>query len=238
MEKRQKVYFLVMMGGVGSRFAANIPKQFVEVGGRPLFLYLLDAIDRLQIVDGFIVVSHGDWIDHIKTITKEKYKKMICVIKGGDCRSESVYNGLKVLREYAKDEDIVLIHDATHPHLDSEKIPELIEQINTYSAATLTSSVYDTCYIKKENGLIDHVVDRKIVAVGASPEGFKMGVIYPIYDGADKEKLNQMTSAGAIWIAEGGQMGTVHSDLLNLKITYQCDMDVYKLLYKDYYNRR
>lgn len=236
--REQKNYFLVMMGGSGTRFGASVPKQFVEVGGRHVFLYLLDAIESLSVADGFVVVSHKDWVDYIKEVTKGKYSKMLAVVEGGDCRSKSVYNGLKELKKYAKDEDNVLIHDATHPHLDGAKIPELIKQIDLYSAATLVSSVYDTCYIKKEDGLIDHVVDRKTVAVGASPEGFKMGVIYPIYDNASEEELEKMTSAGAIWLSSGGEMGTVVSELLNLKITYPNDMELYKLLYNNYYDKR
>ena len=234
---KQKNYFLVMMGGSGIRFGADVPKQFVEVGGRHVFLYILDAIQSLGVADGFVVVSHKDWVDYIKETTKGKYSKMLAVVEGGDCRSKSVYNGLKGLKKYANDDDVVLIHDATHPHLDGAKISELIEQINIHSAATLVSSVYDTCYIKRENGLIDHVVDRKTVAVGASPEGFKMGVIFPIYDNASEEELETMTSAGAIWISSGGEMGTVVSDLLNLKITYPNDMELYKLLYNNYYRK-
>ena len=141
------------------------------------------------------------------------------------------------MRKFASDDDIVLIHDATHPHLDGGKIPALIAKINEFSAATLVSSVYDTCYLKDENGLIASVVDRTRLAVGASPEGFKMGVIFPIYDNASEEELEKMTSAGAIWRESGGEMGTVASDLLNLKITYQGDMELYKLLYKDYYQK-
>ena len=226
-----------MMGGSGTRFGADVPKQFVEVGGRHVFLYLLDAIQSLEVADGFVVVSHKDWVDHIKETTKGQYSKMLAVVKGGDCRSKSVYNGLKELKKHTNDDDIVLIHDATHPHLDGTKIPELIEQINIHSAATLVSSVYDTCYIKQENGLIDHVVDRKTIAVGASPEGFKMGVIFPIYDNATEAELETMTSAGAIWVSSGGEMGTVVSELLNLKITYPNDMELYKLLYNSYYRK-
>ena len=93
---RQKNFFLVMMGGVGNRFGADRPKQFVEVGGRPIFLYLLDAIEKLgDLVDGIVVVSHQDWIDYIHSTIKDDYKKVLSVTAGGDCRSKSVYNGLK-----------------------------------------------------------------------------------------------------------------------------------------------
>lgn len=230
-----KNYFLLMMGGVGSRFGADRPKQFVEVDGKPIFTYILKELNLLDCVDGIVVVCHESWIDFVTEYSKGQFIKLINVVKGGDCRSKSVYNGLKELKKVASNDDNVLIHDATHPHLDKGKLPELINKVNEFGAATMVTSIFDTCYIKDEDKIISKIIDRKSIAVGASPECFKFGLIYPIYDNATEEELEQMTSAGAILVNNGQKMATVESDLLNLKITYPGDMELFKLLCKPYF---
>lgn len=232
-----KNYFLLMMGGVGSRFGADRPKQFVEVHGKPVFLYILEELNCLKSVDGIVVVCHASWVDYVEK-KSNKLTKVLSVVSGGDCRSKSVYNGLLELKKVAKDNDNVLIHDATHPHIDVKKLPELIDKVNEYGAATMNTSIYDTCYIKNEDGFIEKIIDRKTIAVGASPECFKFGIIFPIYDKASEEELEKMTSAGAILVNNGKKMATVESDLLNLKITYQNDMELFKILCDSYFYKK
>lgn len=228
-------YFLLMMGGVGSRFGADRPKQFIEVKGKPVFSYILNELDKTKLVSGIVVVCHESWVDYVKKYAKKRYKKLINVVAGGDCRSKSVFNGLKELAKIAKKNDNVLIHDATHPHIDKEKLEELIGKVNEFGAATMSTSIYDTCYIKDSDGFISKVIDRKTLAVGASPECFKFGLIYPIYNEATEEELQQMTSAGATLLSRDHKMALVDSDLLNLKITYKKDMDLFKLLVDNYF---
>lgn len=233
-----KNYFLLMMGGVGSRFGADRPKQFVEVNGKPVFSYILKELNRLDIIDGIVVVCHESWVNYVKEFTKDGYEKLLNVVPGGDCRSKSVFNGLKEIKKVADDNDNVLIHDATHPHLDKVKLPDLIDKVNECGAATMITSVFDTCYIKDQDKNISKIIDRKTIAVGASPECFKFGLIFPIYNNASDEELENMTSAGAILVNNGHKMATVESDLLNLKITYQNDMELFKILCDTYFYKK
>lgn len=233
-----KNYFLLMMGGVGSRFGADRPKQFVEVNGKPVFLYILKELNKLEYIEGIVVVCHESWIDYVNEQIGNEFAKVLNVVPGGDCRSKSVYNGLKEIHKYADDKDNVLIHDVTHPHLDKIKLPELIEKVNEFGAATLSTSIYDTCYIKNNDGFIEKIIDRKTIAVGASPECFKFGIIFPIYDNASDEELEKMTSAGAILVNNGKKMATVESDLLNLKITHKNDMELFKILCDSYFYKK
>ena len=57
-------HVLLMMGGSGTRFGADIPKQFVEVEGQPVFSYVMDKYDRFNIVDSIVLVCHADWVDY------------------------------------------------------------------------------------------------------------------------------------------------------------------------------
>ncbi|MCR5332954.1 MAG: 2-C-methyl-D-erythritol 4-phosphate cytidylyltransferase [Bacilli bacterium] len=232
---KSKTFVLFMMGGSGVRFGASKPKQFVEIRNTPIFIYPLKKYDEMEEIEGVVIVCNGAYVDDAKNYCKSfGLKKVLTVTKGGETRSESVYNGLKALKNYAADKDVILIHDATHPFVDKKATSELIGKIKEFGAGTLANYIFDTAYLKTDDGFLSSVIDRKKIAVGASPEGFTFKNIADIYFTTPKEKLEQMTSAGALALEFNIKMAIVEIDLLNLKITYQRDMQLYEQLL-DYY---
>lgn len=229
---------LLMMGGVGSRFGADRPKQYVEVDGKPVFIYILERLVKLKCISRIIVVSNEYWIDFVnKAIEKfiKKESERVVVTKGGATRSESVKNGLVALEPCAEDDDVVLIHDATHPYVDEKGTMAIIEAVKKCGGATLGACQYDTCYRMNDNCEIEEVIPRQFLVSGASPEAFTFRNIYEIYINSTQEELESMTSAGAIALAHHIKMVVVPADVLNLKITYQNDMELFKLLVHDYF---
>ena len=220
---------LLMMGGSGIRFGASCPKQFVEIKNEPVFCHILRSLCKSESIDKIIVVTHKDWIDFASNwIRRIDSKKVYGVIPGGLTRSESVKNGLMKASEIAKSSDVVLIHDATHPYVDHTSMKDLISAVQQYGAATMVQRQYDTCYTINDEDMITTVTPRQYVVSGASPEGFRFGDIFDIYANAEKEELDSMTSAGAIALAHGLNMKVCTLNTLNLKITYQKDMEILK----------
>lgn len=227
---------LLMMGGSGTRFGADKPKQYIEVGGRPIFSYILEGYNRLDDVDHIIIVSHADWIGYVEEIAGEiGADKLYRVVAGGDTRSESVKNGLKAAAEFSADDDVILIHDATHPYVDAEGTREVIEGVKEYGGATLAQFNYDTVYRMDDDHILTNIEPRFNIVAGASPEAFTFGRIYDIYMNSPKEELEQMTSAGAIALAHGIRMKVVRANVLNLKITYADDMTLFRKLVDNYF---
>ena len=226
-----KVFILYMMGGVGSRFNADRPKQFVDVKGKPVFLRFLETIQDFKQIDGVMIACQKDWIGYVKQIiAEEKLFKVIDVVQGGSTRSQSVKNGLVNLKKYANDDDVVLVHDATHPFIDKTKTIELIKRIKERGAGSLANFVFDTAYVKDFNNNLIANIDRKTLAIGASPEGFKFGLIYKIFSSSTDEYLNSMTSTGALMADNNIQMVFVETKFPALKITYQEDLIIYESL--------
>ena len=227
---------LLMMGGSGTRFGADKPKQYIEVGGRPIFSYILEGYNSLPDVDKIIIVSHADWIDYVQEIARGiNADKLYRVVAGGETRSESVKNGLKAAAEFSSDDDVILIHDATHPYVDAEGTREVIEGVKEYGGATLAQFNYDTVYRMDDDHILTNIEPRFNIVAGASPEAFTFGRIYDIYMNSPKEELEQMTSAGAIALAHGIRMKVVRANVLNLKITYADDMTLFRKLVDNYF---
>ena len=228
---------IVMLGGVGQRFGAPIPKQFSMINGHPLYLPILSHYARLDSIDLICVVCHREWIDKVKQWDEGIPKKVIHTV-GGSTRSHSVKNGIEAIKPYCSSDDVVLIHDSTHPYLDTPAVEKIIHAVKEYGAATLATYGYDTVYqLDNSQDFLADVLPRQYVVNGASPEAFKFSVIAPIYENASEESLNSMTSAGAIVLDKGISMKFIHTDILNLKITFQRDFELFTLLGEEYFYR-
>lgn len=228
---------LLMMGGCGSRFGADIPKQFIEVNGKPVFSYLVDKYSSFSSISEIVCVCHRDWVDFTKEwVSVTPSNSDIIVVEGGASRSESVKNGLLGVAKFAKEGDVVLIHDATHPYVDDENLSKIIFAARKKGGATLGAKQYDTVYgIDPENGNLKEVIPRETVVTGASPEAFLFEKIFPIYQNAKVEDLEKFTSAGALALANNIEMEIIPTNLINLKITYRNDMEIFKRLFYGYY---
>ena len=228
---------LLMMGGKGERFGAQLPKQYTEVDGRPLFTYIVTGYAAASdVIHRMILVANRDWTGFVRG---QLERLDLCVpwevTEGGESRSESVKNGLNAAMQSGGPEDVVLIHDATHPYVDIEGTREIAKAVEEYGGATLGGAEYDTMYRVDADGFIEEVVPRQHIVSGASPEAFRLGEIHAIYAGASGEELVRMTSAGAIALAHGIRMKTVQSRYMNLKITHQTDMELFRRLKSGYY---
>ena len=228
---------LLMMGGSGIRYGADIPKQYILVEDKPVFSYIMKGYDMCDCVDRMIIVTHPAWTDYVKEWEQKlEVKKLYGIVDGGETRSESVKNGLICASEFAAPEDVVLIHDATHPYVDEVGTLQIIEAVKEFGGATLGEGQFDTMYeMNPKTRMLEKVIPREKIVSGASPEAFRFGDIYRIYMESTKEEMDRMTCAGAIALHHGIKMKVIPSNVINLKITYKNDMDVFRYLVHPYF---
>jgi len=227
---------LLMMGGSGTRLGADVPKQYIKLKKRPIFSYILEAHQKCRHIDKIVVVSHEDWIDYVGYWCNWlSADKVVCVEKGGPNRSSSVRNGILAMAKWANEDDVVLIHDATHPYCDEAGIEKVIEGVHQVGGATLGALQYDTVYGMSDDKTITNVIPRQNIVAGASPEAFHYKTLFNIYAYASEEELEAMTSAGAIALAHNIPMRVIPANALNLKITYPNDLRLLTVLLDDFF---
>ncbi len=232
-----KNILLLMMAGNGTRFGTDIPKQFYLINEQPIFIYILKELNKIKCIDDIVVITNPKYLEYTKEwIEKSNIDKIYKIITGGNGRSQDILSGLNVINNFAKENDIVLMYDATHPFVDSEGVEKVINAIKDYGAATLAEFQYDTTYyMNEETKEIEQVIPRAKVIAGASPEGFRFGQIFDIYRNTSKDKLNELTSAGAIALKNNIKMKAIETKEFNLKITYQSDMNLIKKVSEVYF---
>ena len=138
----QRYYALLPAAGVGARMGASSPKQYLQIGGKPMLRHTLDAFRASPLIaHTYVVVSPGDpYIDAI--LPPDGVTVLRC---GGATRMESIRNGLRVLHDRIGSDDWVLVHDAARPGLDAELIERLIVETGEHPAGGLLAlPVVDT----------------------------------------------------------------------------------------------
>ena len=231
-----KNILMLMMAGKGTRLGADCPKQYIEIDGIPIFAYILYGYAKTKQIDAFVFVVQPEWALYVtKWIRRLGLEDQCLVAAGADERSLSVRNGILAAEKIAEKDDVLLIHDATHPYVDVTGLKEIIRAVHELGAATLAQGEYDTVYRRTSDNLLQQVLPRQEVVSGASPEAFRFGLIADIFRTEDDESLRRMTSAGAIALACQIPMAVVESDVLNLKITYPRDLELMKKLIHTYF---
>lgn len=225
---------IFMAGGSGVRFGADIPKQYIEIDGEPLFLYTLRKYCAFNIVDRIVIVSNLAWTEYTEAWAKRVTLNIpTVVVEGGETRSHSVKNGVLACSVFLREDDIVLIHDATNPFVDPGAVREGIELAKENGAAAIGTRQVHTIYNIDESGNIKGLIPRDNVSSGYSPEIFRFDTVLRIHKDADDTGLAQMTSAMALALQYGINVNVVFASVLNLKITYKDDLQYFLAVKKN-----
>ncbi|EET7011519.1 2-C-methyl-D-erythritol 4-phosphate cytidylyltransferase, partial [Escherichia coli] len=161
---------VILASGTGSRFGAKIPKQFVKLAGKPVIQYTLHAFQNAKKIDEIIVVTNEEYVDFVSALTMEhNYFKVTKIIHGGKERYESSWAALQSIE---LDECNVIFHDAVRPFVSQKIIDDCIDGLNNYNAIDVVVDPTDTI-VKIKNKEIMSIPDRRFLARGQTPQGFK-----------------------------------------------------------------
>jgi 2-C-methyl-D-erythritol 4-phosphate cytidylyltransferase len=174
MNSESKLWAVVPAAGVGRRVGGEIPKQYLDLHGRPLIEWTLKRLlelDELQQVTVAVSAEDSYWSDLVI-----RNDQRIQTTIGGDERCHSVLNGLVALEEEAADNDWVLVHDAARPCVRIDDIRRLIVVARkSENGAILAIPVRDTIKKSNNNKEIENTVDRDSLWHALTPQLFKYG---------------------------------------------------------------
>jgi 2-C-methyl-D-erythritol 4-phosphate cytidylyltransferase len=221
-----RVHALVLAGGSGDRFGAEMPKQFVRLAGEPILLRSIRAIVGAGI-DQVVVVTHPSWLDETTALLADARLGIEPrVVAGGATRNESTRNGLAALTD-ATDDDIVVIHDAVRPLVPEEVILRSIEPIMSGRAdATDTVIPSADTLVVVEGDVVAEIPERARYRRGQTPQSFKKSVIDDAYRAASAVGDLSATDDCSLVLRHvpGVRLVAVPGDEVNLKITTRTDM--------------
>lgn len=223
-------YVIIIAGGVGSRLGAPVPKQFVEVLGKPVIAYTMEHFQNHAEIDAIELVCVDGYQDRLKAIT-EKYgiTKILKIVKGGSEYERSIMNGVAGLEGIAKPDDIVTIHWAASPFLSEEMITDNLRVCREKGNA-ITASYSYLLYGSNDGDCAKKAINRESFMTLSAPQSFLYKNIVDLYKQVEEKKLFETVQEHhtTVFMAELGiplyfSQGS-HS---NIKITTKEDLDLF-----------
>ena len=228
-------YGLILAGGVGQRMRnTGMPKQFLEVFGKPIIIYTLQKFENCNDIDEVIIACHCSWKEHLEKLIKQyELKKVKSIISGGKDRQDSILNGITYLEENgASNNDIVVIHDGVRPLIKESIIAENIKSALIHKCAMTVHPVIETVVVvDNEEAQFEDFKKRDSTYSLTSPQTFQLGLLKEIYN-----KVNEINSpiplldAALIYTYLGNKIHIIKDMNNNLKITTPDDYYTLKAL--------
>ena len=216
---------LIPAAGVGARMAAGSPKQYLQIGAKPMLRHTVDAfLSSPLIAHTYVVVSADDpFIDAVLPDAGREGSRVTVLRRGGATRMESIRNGLHALGELLGPDDRVLVHDAARPGLDAALIERLIVETGEHAAGGLLAlPVVDT--VKRREGDSVATVPRDGLWLAQTPQMFSYALLCRALDAAtDPAAITDDASAVE---ALGLAPKLVEGHPRNLKVTLPSDIRI------------
>jgi len=220
---------IIVAAGKSERFKGNVKKQFLEINGKPLFLYAIEPFLRVGTINEIILIVPDKDISYAKSLVNKHIPNsgIEKIIGGGERRQDSVYNGLKIL---SSDVRYVLIHDGARPFITAGEINKIIKEVKKYEAVIPAVPVRDTL-IKGKNKYIDKFISRDNAWQVQTPQAFRADLIMNAHEWAFRKKFYG-TDDSALLEKLGIKVKIVSGNYSNIKITTIEDLQLAWLLLK------
>ena len=216
--KKNSLSVVIPAGGKGFRMGSELPKQFIELKGKPIIHHTVAVFESLDLVDEIILCVPDAEISYMKE--KMIDRKKVKVILGGLKRQDSVYNGLKAI---SKNSDFVVVHDGVRPFITDELIKEVYEAAKTFGAAVAAIPVNDTLKRTDENEFLVENLERENLWRMQTPQIFKTALLLKAIEKAQIDSFYG-TDEGSLIHFIGEPVKVVLGSEFNIKITRREDL--------------
>ncbi|ACB73745.1 2-C-methyl-D-erythritol 4-phosphate cytidylyltransferase [Opitutus terrae] len=210
----KKVTGIILAGGSGNRFEADVPKQFCLLNGSMVIEHAVATFRTSGLFNKIIVALSPEWLDHPRAAIGDVN------IAGGNTRNESTWNALQACDP---DTDYVIIHDAARPFVTEQILKDCVDALRENDAVDVCIPADDTI-VKVADGFVESIPDRSKLMRGQTPQGFRFGALHEAYQ-ANLGRLTATDDVG-IFLRSGGRCKVVQGSPFNLKITYPHDLFV------------
>ena len=181
---------VIIAGGSGSRMGLEIPKQFVNVNGKPVIIYTLESFENHPQIDAIEVVCIKGWEETLKSYLKEfNITKVKWIIEGGSTGQESIRNGIYNLEGKIDENDNVIIHDGVRPMLDSEIISDVIVKCNLHGNGVSSMPYNEQIFLKDDEESTSKYIPRETLRRVVTPQAYKFGIVDRAYHEAFEKNI-------------------------------------------------
>lgn len=221
MKDSTNYFAIVPAAGIGNRMQMDLPKQYISINGKKILQYTLATLLNYQKFKKCVVVINKE-DKHWSTL--QLISPHLITVWGGEERCHSVFNGLLALKEFAKKNDWVLVHDAARPLLHHNDIDKLIMHLDNHPVGGLLGYPIKNT-VKFLNNRFLETLDRKKLWMAVTPQMFRYHWLVNALDSTIKRNQFPSDEANAIELF-GQQPKMIEGRKDNIKVTDKDDLNL------------
>jgi len=230
-----KVSVILPAAGLGTRMGREKSgvsrKQFMSLEGAPILIHTIRKFLRCPLVSEIVVALRAedfDWargLIHHEHASEHYPTRPVRFVEGGASRQESVENALATL---AADTDLVAVHDAVRPFVDSELVEKVILEAARTGAAIVGIVPVDTVKRVHKN-IVRATLPREHLVLAQTPQVFRFELLKRAFAAAREDGFAGTDEASLVERLEQIDVSVVQGSDRNIKITRPTDMDLARL---------
>lgn len=225
-------YAIILSGGVGTRMRSDgYPKQYLEVGGKPILLYALEPFVACPDIDEIVIVADPVWQDPIREwVQNAGIEKPVTLTGNGNTRQESILNGLLhcASRHPIDARDNVLIHEAVRPLVTRKIVEDCVQALKDHECALPVIPVHDTMYVSYDKKMVARMANRDELFCGQAPEGFRLKTYLELNQSCTQDELASIRGSSELLYRKGHSIAFIDGDPINFKLTRPGDLELFK----------
>lgn len=217
-----KCICIILAGGKSTRNQQNIPNQFLDLFGKPVIVYSLEAYQKHPLISQIYVVCLKGWESILMSYIKQyNITKFVTIIPGGEDGITSIKNAINKIKKDTKDDDIIVFQESTRPMVTQEMISNTILNTQNNGSAIMCEKMDDYLQFKKNYNTINYI-DRNTIVSIQSPESYKFSILKKTYH----KKSHSETCCAMFMYNNGYKLNLISGYTKNIKIIKQEDIDV------------
>ena len=213
---------IVFAGGIGVRMGSGVPKQFLELNGKPVLAHTLALFQDHPQVDEIVLVVAPEHFGDCRALA-ERYgiTKPVTLAESGGSAQESIYSGLKAAADKFPPETVVLLHDGVRPYVMPEVITANIDAVEKFGSAITYTPCYETIVLSQDGQTISALPYRRESYTAQAPQSFRLGDILAAHERirSRPEGYTDMVDQATICWTLGIPIHLVPGNRGNVKIT-------------------
>lgn len=224
---------IIIAGGSGSRMGHDIPKQFIDVYGKPILFYTLDSFQNHPMVDAIEVVCIDGWEQVVWAYARQLgITKLKWIVKGGSTGQESIRNGVYYLQGKISDSDIVIIHDGIRPLVEPSVLTDVINKAQIFGNAVTSMPYNEQIFVISEDDetTTTKFVPRETIRRVATPQAYTYRLLNDKYHEAFEKEIGIYGShyTNTMMVELGVRLHFAAGSDRNIKLTTKDDLELFK----------
>ena len=228
---------VIIAGGSGHRMGLDVPKQFINVYGKPVIIYTLEGFQNHPLIDAIEVVCLDGWHEVLLAYAHQfNIDKLKWVVSGGKTGQESIRNGVYNLKGKALDDDIIVIHDGIRPLVDATVLTDVILKAKKYGNGVTSLPYNEQIFVVNPENVntTKQYIPRETLRRVSTPQAYKYKRLNDAYHEAFEREVGIYGSSytNTMMVELGETLHFAAGSDKNIKLTTKDDLEMFKVYIK------